>query len=345
MKFSQLIFYRNQLDKLSCIDLKEHTRHALEKIIYTVNSQKLVAHDLESHSITLQNSFDNFEDYLIALKKEIDTIIHAEESTWLEQSNLRYEQHSDFYLNQSYDSTDSTLDDFYSDDHGIRRFGLDPKKVIFTKKINEQWLDDELEPDSTVKQILHNRIVLRTDWQFPAMIIHPGNESFIDLITANDPVYIVDDHKDLLQPVLDKFNQTYQRRLRPYILNKKSKDKILCKLPNNQIALCVVYNYFNYKPLAVIKQYLEEIFEKLMPGGVLCMTINDCDRHDAVMRVEHNVSYYTPGRLIFDLAHSIGYQCIFKWHNNSAWTWIELQRPGKTTSIRGGQTLAKIINK
>jgi|688.fasta_scaffold20946_2 hypothetical protein len=340
MKFSELVFYRNQLDNLSCVDVKLHARYALEKIIHTVNSQTIISHDLESQNIALQNSFDNFENHLVDLKKEIDQIIYAEESTWLEQSELRYQQYSDCYLNQSFDSNDPLLNDFYIDNYGIRRFGIDPIKTTFTKKHNTQWLDDILEPDVTVKEILHNRILLRTDWRFSAMVIHPGKESFIDLITANDPVYIVDDHKDLFQPVLDKFNPVYQRRLRPYVINKT-----LDKLPSDQIALCVAYNYFNYKPLSVIKQYLEEIFKKLMPGGVLCMTINDCDRHHAVMLIEHNVSYYTPGRLIFELAQSIGYKCIFKWHNNSTWTWIELQRPGKTTSIRGGQSLAKIINK
>ena len=74
-------------------------------------------------------------------------------------------------------------------------------------------------------------------------------------------------------PALQRFNTLYQQRLRAYVIHEQENTAIMAKIPNNQFAVCLAYNFFNFKPFEVIKQYLEEIYCKLLPGGVLIMTI------------------------------------------------------------------------
>jgi hypothetical protein len=63
------------------------------------------------------------------------------------------------------------------------------------------------------------------------------------------------------------------------------------------------------------------------------------------MLAERRYACYTPGSLIKELATNIGYVQMFSWDNDGPTTWLELKKPGTLTSLRGGQTLAKIINK
>jgi hypothetical protein len=116
-------------------------------------------------------------------------------------------------------------------------------------------------------------------------------------------------------------------------------------LPDNQFGICVAFDFFNFKPFEIVKQYLIEIHEKLRPGGTLAMTFNDCDRAHCVALVEKNFCFYTPGTRVKATAKSIGYRQIFSWTDTGNLTWLELRKPGELESIRGGQTLAKIVNK
>jgi hypothetical protein len=75
------------------------------------------------------------------------------------------------------------------------------------------------------------------------------------------------------------------------------------------------------------------------------MTFNDCDRDKAVKLAEQRYACYTPGTMIQQFAATVGYNQIFSWNNNGPTTWLELRKPGALTSLRGGQTLAKIVHK
>jgi hypothetical protein len=129
------------------------------------------------------------------------------------------------------------------------------------------------------------------------------------------------------------------------VVNERHTNSILAKIPNEQFGLCLVYNFFNFRPFEIIKQWLWEIQVKLRPGGILIMTINDCDRDTAVMLVESHFACYTPGYLILDMVQSMGFEVLATWNNDGPMTWIELRKPGELTSLRGGQTLAKIVSK
>jgi hypothetical protein len=127
-----------------------------------------------------------------------------------------------------------------------------------------------------------------------------------------------------------------------YTVREELDHEILEKVPNEQIGLCLVYNFFEFKPFEIVRKYLTEIFQKLKPGGTLIMTFNDCDRDKAVKLAEQHYACYTPGAMVQQFAATVGYDQVFSWNNNGPTTWLELRKPGTLTSLRGGQTLAKI---
>jgi SAM-dependent methyltransferase len=153
---------------------------------------------------------------------------------------------------------------------------------------------------------------------------------------------LVAQEHDLLVPAFNKFPEEYQRRLRLYTVKENIEQLILDKIPDNQFSICLVYNFFEFKPFEIIRSYLLEIYQKLKPGGTLIMTFNDCDRDKAVKLVEQHYCCYTPGSLVKQFASTVGYDQIFSWNNDGSTTWLELRKPGTLTSLRGGQTLAKI---
>jgi SAM-dependent methyltransferase len=185
-------------------------------------------------------------------------------------------------------------------------------------------------------------------WKHAAFIIHPGRESFVDSMIDNDPLYLVDQKHELLEPAISRFNEVYQRRLRKYIIDENVKAGMLDQLPDGQFGLCVVYHYFNFRPFEMIQRYLTEIYTKLKPGGVLIFTYNNCETLPGVMMVEAGKRCYATEYLISKEIHKIGYEFIHSEEYDAIrgpGTWVEIKKPGELTSIRGSQTLAKILPK
>jgi SAM-dependent methyltransferase len=160
-----------------------------------------------------------------------------------------------------------------------------------------------------------------------------------------DPLYVIDQHEELLVPSVSKFDGSYQRRLRQYIIDDRHDKKILRLLPDNQFGFVFAYNYFNYRPLSLIFKYLDELYVKLRPGGRVIFTYNDCDFSPAVILAERSFMCYTPGRHIRAHAEQLGYTIEMNCVNPANAAWMELKKPGEIESLRGGQTLAKIIPK
>lgn len=314
MKLSELVAYRNELEKLSVTQIQHDATKDLNVITHLVKScntdigtfkQKISA---DQEIIT--QAFGNYNQSILDLKESIDQIIDQEGQQWFLKSYTLYEN----------------------------------EELVFTKQI-DQVLNRRPTISDESRSFIQARVQMYNSWKHPGMIIRPGLEKFIEQLVMFDPLYILDIEHDLLQPAMSRFPVEYQKRLRPYVINELNNQHILEQIPNNQFGVCLVYNYFNFRPLEIIKQYLIEIYQKLKPGGTLLMTFNDCDRDKAVMLVEMNFASYTPGKIIQSLAESIGYETAFKWNDGGPSTWLELRKPGELTSLRGGQTLAKIIPK
>ena len=304
-KLSEFVNFKNQLDLLSTNTTQAATDLELNKIMHLVNLENY-DNFLDQRKIDIQKSFNEFELELTKVKDKVNQEIAILEKPEFQKSYTLYE----------------------GEHNNPAEFILNLRKHTIPNL-----------------ELFQARLSKYINWQHSAMIIRPGIESFIDSMVALDPLYLVDLNHDYLAPALSKFNSQYQNRLRTYTVKEELDQDILGQLPNNQFALCFVYNYFNFRPFEILKKYLDEIYKKLTPGGVLVMTFNDCDRASAVQLVENFYCCYTPGYLVRELALSIGYEIEYSWNDPGPTTWLELKKPGTMTSLKGGQTLAKVLPK
>lgn len=312
MKLSDLVAYKTALDNLSTRSAQREIELDLGKITHLVDTQSIqlgnFKQELDRQYDEINHNIDQFENKVSELKKAIQVQIELEEKYWFQESYRLYDQEM---------RNDSA-------EHILNRRPI---------------LNDDVE------NLLRVRVQNYVDWQHPGMIIQPGLEKFVEDMVGFDPLYLVAQQHDLLVPAFERFPEEYQRRLRLYTVREDLDHQILEKIPDTQIGLCLVYNFFEFKPFEIIRKYLIEIYQKLKPGGTLIMTFNDCDRDKAVKLVEQHYACYTPGSIIQQFVATIGYNQIFSWNNNGPTTWLELRKPGTLTSLRGGQTLARVVPK
>jgi hypothetical protein len=312
MRLSELVNYMNLLDTMSAVDTAQQANQDLSKITHVVSASAIQLEQfsamLAQRQTEVATCLKQYESDLDTLKQALRELITDAEKPWFAESYRLYEQE------MLHETTEYILD----------------RRPTISKE---------------TEQFYRARLTRYNSWQHAAMIIRPGREPFIHELLASDPLYLVDERHDLLDPVMMQFNEQYQQRLRPYTILERSGQAILGQLPMEQFGLVFAYNFFNYRPFEVLRQYLKEIYQKLHPGGVLVMTFNDCDRAKAVMLVEQHYCCYTPGYLVRELSQSLGYEIAFSWTDQGPSTWLELRKPGKRPSLRGGQALAKIIPK
>jgi hypothetical protein len=312
MKLSSLINYRNELHNFDLRSMEKTVEDELKKVLYLADHQSVTFSNINSQlhhqEQNIYESIAEFKNSIKILSQDLDQLINEMEQPYFVESYRLYDQ----------EMNNETVDD-------IKNRTTNPA-------------------ESTVN-FYRNRISRYVGWQHSAMIIRPGFECFINDLVSCDPLYLVDVRHELLQPAMSQYNELYQQRLRSYVVSERNNENILSRLPDSQFGLVVAYNFFNFRPFEVIRKWLTEILFKLKPGGTLLLTFNDCDRDKAVMLVERHFCCYTPGRLMTQLAETLGYEVEFKWHDNGPTTWLELRKPGKLETIRGGQTLAKILPK
>ena len=312
MKLSTLIHYRNLL--------KEHTPGDMSGVMNKNAGHALYLakeHELQFSDLTTQldndyqniiQSFSKFSNTITDIQDRITHLINEIEPQYYSEISRAYK--------------------YEWSRHSVN--------TVFERKLPLT--------DGTAEYI-RNRIKLYGGWQYPGLIVRPALDPWIKDLVACDPLYIADQNLELLQPALEQFHEQYQNRLRIYFINDYVDAPILKMLPENQFGFCLFYNFFNYKPIEIVKNYLSEIYRKLRPGGVLAFTFNDCDHHNAVELVERNYMSYTPGHLIFDFCKHLNYELVQTQQIVPGTSWVELKKPGALSSLRGGQSLARIVAK
>jgi len=299
-KLSELVAYKNEIDRLSIESAQTFVNLELSKINHLLQDD-----GLEQQLTELNLQFKAFDTRFDQLKKELQDQISEAERPWILEGYNRY---------------DKGEADYCDDILAGRRYSIDT--TPFRAKLAQ-----------------HNH------WKYPAMIIRPGLESFVDDMVGCDPLYLVDLSYDFLRPALERYNEKYQSRIRTYVVREDLDSQILKQLPDAQFGIVAAFNYFNFRPFEIIKKYLEEIYQKLRPGGVFLFSFNDCDRRSAVELVERFYCCYTPGHLVRELINTVGYEITYSWNDEGPTTWIEIRKSGQIESLRGGQALAKILPK
>ncbi|CAB4137852.1 hypothetical protein UFOVP328_106 [uncultured Caudovirales phage] len=312
MKLSELVAYKTALSKLTARTTHREIELSLGQITHLVDSQSIQLGDfkqrLGDQYSEIYQQVNQFELILDQLKQEIQSQIEVAEKMWFQESYRLYDQE------MRNDSVEHILN----------------RRPILTED---------------TENYLRVRIQNYVDWQHSGMIIRPGVEKFVEDMVGFDPLYLIDQEHDLMVPAVERFPEAYQRRLRLYTIRENVETEILDKVPNGQFGFCLAYNFFEFKPFEIVRKYMTEVYQKLKPGGTFIMTFNDCDRDKAVKLAEQRYACYTPGSLVRELAATIGYTQNFSWDDDGPTTWLELRKPGTLVSLRGGQSLAKVIKK
>jgi len=310
MILSEVVKFKNLLDSLSINPAAQDAVRHLASILHVITEQTIrlagVHEDLETNFDKVKDSIASFDWVVTDLNRKLQAMIDTYEPALYASSQRVYEEE------MCYEPNDYILN---------RRLAIDPESNI----------------------VLRARLKRYTDWRLPGMIIRPARENFIEDLVPLDPLYLVDHNEELLVPAVVAFTSEYQRRLRTYAVNDYRGFPAMTQLPDNQFGLIFAYNYFNYKPMNVIQQYLQEMFDKLRPGGVLLFTYNNCNRWHGVALAEKSFMSYVPGHRLQINAANIGYEVTHLYEGEGDLSWIELKKPGEIESLRGGQSIAKII--
>jgi hypothetical protein len=310
MKLREIVAYINLLDSLSMDAECNEAVRLLDSILHIVTNHSL---QLDMFSNTLTNDFKTisggvnaFRFTLERLKQKLYDEVAIQEPEYFRESKRMFDHDT------PYETNEYILN---------RRLGIDP--------------------DSNI--LLRSHLRSLGDWRLPGLILRPGRETFIEDMVPLDPLYLVDHHEELLKPSVDSFTPEYQQRLRKYIVDDRQDGAILADLPQGQFGLVFAYNYFNFRPIELIQKYLTELYAVMRPGGTLIMTYNNCDRAQGVGLAERGFMCYTPKRHIQQHAESVGFESTFEHNGLGDLSWLEFVKPGDITSIRGGQTLAKLV--
>jgi hypothetical protein len=312
MKLSDVVAYLNLLNSL---DIASECSTAVSKLHHITHVVTEHANQDQTASQSISQTFDDLSKTIAKFSGQIENL----------KQNLRQEivQLEQEYLSNSL--------------HVYREeLKFNDADVILGRRMRIDS-DDDIRLRTHLKNL--------TDWRMPGMIIRPGHETYIEDMVPLDPLYVVDHDPELIKPAINKFTPEYQRRLREYVINDWADGPVLGKLPNNQFGAIFAYHYFNHKPMPIICKFLDEFYEKLRPGGSVIMTYNNCDLAHGVIRSEHFWMLYTPRRLIEQYAVGLGFELTEAYDGKGDVSWLEFKKPGDLASIRGGQTLAKIVAK
>lgn len=310
MKLSSIVGYLNHLDTLG-VESAVAANAELAKISYVIQDSQVQFPQLTDELLTIQNQvkldLQQYDQTLCKIRQGVRELITQNESEYFNNSTK-------LYVSMQHETSEYILQ---------RIRPIDPIK----------------------KSQLRSRLQTYTDWKYPGMIIRPALSPWVEDLVALDPMYFVDTHEDLIAPAVSPYPPEYQRRIRCYVIDEFNKQPIFEALPQQQFGFVYGFDYFNFRPLEVIKQYLLEVFGLLRTGGTFFFNFNDCDRQGGVRLTEHFFSCYTPARLIYEYAEQVGYEIVHQETIDAASTWVELKKPGQLTSIRGGQCLAGIFRK
>jgi hypothetical protein len=310
MKLSSIVGYLNHLDTLG-VGSATTVNAELAKISYVIQHSPIQFPQLTDELFATQNQVElhlqQYDQTLHKIRHDVQVLISQHEPEYFANSTKLYQ----------------------SMRHDTAEYLLKRTRPIH--------------PDKKLQ--LRSRLQTYTDWKYPGLVIRPSHSPYVEDLVALDPMYFVDTHEELITSAIKQYPLEYQRRLRRYKIDEFGSGPIFEALPQQQFGFVYGFDYFNFRPLEVVKQYLLEVFGLLRIGGTFFFSFNDCDQQGGVALTENHFSCYTPARLIYEYAEQIGYEIINQQTIDAASTWAELKKPGQLSSIRGGQCLAGIFRK
>jgi len=213
----------------------------------------------------------------------------------------------------------------------------DSAEYLLTRRKNNNLLTE----DQDCFDIFCGRISEYNRWQHPALEIRPAFGQFTDIIKGCDPLYLLDTDENMFQQIKQRWKDAYQRRL-CYYTYKETDNEMFHMLPKNQFGFVLSVDLFEYKNMKTIQHYLINVFTRLRPGGTFMFTYNDGGKVYGARNVENKFKCYTPGHELVKLAQDIGYVITKKFDDFENVSWLEITKPGKLKTLKGGQTLGTV---
>lgn len=308
MSLQNLVTLKYQLTKSLKVD------HIVDDILKLKNSIELVKQSVpnidEEHEAYLTNLVEHYTQVVTTISKPVADL----------KNYLRFvDKEINIYSQKLYGSN-YQLEEKYGSPDDIRNY-------------RQVFIADD------VKSVVTQRILLHTDWKYPALEIGCRDGEWTKHLVAADPLYIVDRHREFLTSAAEQFPEEYQRRLRAYYLDKHN----LLMLPRNQFGFIFSWSYFNYVGMDTIKQYLQQMFLLLRPGGVCMFSYNNGETPVGASLAENLFQAYMPRSILESLAQSLGFEIYQATDLDGGTSWIELKKPGVLNTIKTHQVLGEIL--
>jgi SAM-dependent methyltransferase len=221
---------------------------------------------------------------------------------------------------------------------------LEKSRLIYLESYNDsnEAIQNRILGISKETQVwFAHRLHVLSSWQTPALVIRPIALWFNDLV-SNDPLYIVDKNLELLKSCQEGYHEVYRRRLREYIIDDTQDSFLTHQLPLGQFGLVFAWNYFELCTVDVLAKYVKEVAQLLRPGGHFVFTYNNCDHENGIRLIHNHSGTYINYNHIKKIADENNL-LVSQYQGKLNIAWIELKRPGEIVSLRGGQSLAKIV--
>ena len=316
MKLSELVKFRNNLKNIN----------------FDSFNQQL---DLLDAAMSRNNNLPLHENYRIDLNNLISFLDKIEQQTVEQQqflNNLIYDVEKEIEdFTQPMLQLGYTVNGFYGSN--LTNFDVERSDRVL------QLTDDERGEIGTV-------IRSYTDWRYPTLEIGPGDGDWTESLVAGDPLYIVDRHQEFINSTLSRFNQVYQRRVRPYLtgLHADRPEFDYTMLPQGQFGFIFAWNVINFWPLKETKHTLHQCWHLLKPGGAMMFSFNNCDMVQCAEYAETGYKSYLTPKLLNDVFAEIGFEVIQYRSTSINVHWVEIKKPGVLQTSKRHQTLGKIIS-
>jgi SAM-dependent methyltransferase len=326
LSLKNLISLRQSLRNIDIENLEKHLYDLKEVYTSTVThyteDERLSLGDLEYGNNLVSGLLSSLQNMIVSADREskfIKTCLdNIDKKIELITSDLLYFS----FFNDNQDGVDNQLLENYEAERNLRYLAINDETRRYVKSI----------------------IAKHTGWQYPALEIGCGNSEFTEWMVAADPLYLTDFYQQALDDTLRKFNHNYQKRLRPYLIDKTQRIEQFVRLPKNQLGFIFSWNTLSYYYHYDLGKILVECSKLLRPGGIMFFDFNDCDTPIGAHFVDIRFKPWMNKKLIKDLADQANLEVLEFNSPEEDITTVTLKKPGVLTSLRAHQTLGEIVN-
>ena len=236
--------------------------------------------------------------------------------------------------------------------------------VEITNQNLELFTESNFNENLVGNEELYIRISAQTNvkslWTYPGLILNSRfsfdpNDSYIyykpkvDTMVGAQPLYLAGTDMNILDRYISDYPELFQRR----VLKYQIKNRDLSVLPQQQFGYIQTWDFLNYLPLDVVRDYLRQTYNLLRPGGIFMFSYSNCNNVETAKLADQGIVPYCTDQLMFTLLAELGYKlvsannlCINVAQGLDRWvSWIEVSKPGELSTVKKHPAIGKIGQK